>query len=265
MEKVKINMVGGGFQHDICSSHNNIPKYIEWDKRGGASISMHIDTGIQIPIDNTKRNFAWILESSSIIPTLIKWITNNVEYMENNFELIFTHDERLLPLSNKMRRVICNAVPWVKDHKIYNKSKLLSMIGSSKTYCPGHIYRQQIIEKHRRQLDLFGWGHNQIEKKEDGLKDFYYSIAMENDNYSNIFTEKITDCFVTGTIPIFWGSPIIDKFFNEKGIIVLTNDFKVENLSIDLYHSKMEYILENFERAINIPTAEDYIYENFLK
>jgi hypothetical protein len=26
MSKVKINMVGGGFQHDVCSSSGSIPK-----------------------------------------------------------------------------------------------------------------------------------------------------------------------------------------------------------------------------------------------
>ena len=27
------------------------------------------------------------------------------------------------------------------------------------------------------------------------------------------FDEKLIDCFLTGTVPIFWGCPSIDKFF----------------------------------------------------
>jgi len=265
MEKVKINMVGGGFQHEICSSAKNTPKYVEWDKLGNANISIHIDNGIRYPINKLKKNYAWIVESSAFIPDLINWISKNVSYLEDNFELIFTHDKRLLDLSNKFRLVICNAAPWIIDRKIHNKSKLISMIGSTNKFFGGHIYRHQIMEKYKNQMDCFGIGHNPIKNKEEGLNDYYFSIAMENDNYPNIFCEKITDCFATGTIPIFWGTPTIGEFFNENGIIMLTDNFKAEDLSTDLYHSKMEYIKENFERAINLPTAEDYIYENHIK
>jgi len=265
MEKLKINMMGGGFQHEICSSAGNIPKYLEWDKRGNADISMYIDDAMYWPVDETKKNYAWILESSEYIPGLIRRISNDILQLEDKFELIFTHDKRLVGLSKKMRLTICNAVPWVMDRKIHNKTKLVSMIGSTNKFFGGHIYRHQIMEKFRSQMDCFGVGHNQITNKEEGLNDYCFSIAMENGNYPNIFCEKLTDCFATGTIPIFWGTPTIGEFFNEKGIITLTDDFKIEDLSTDLYYSKMEYIKENFERAINLPTAEDYIYENHIK
>jgi hypothetical protein len=267
MEKIKLNMIGGGFQHDICSSHGSIPKYVEWDKTThSGDISIHVDDGIFWQVNNLKKNYALILESSAIIPHLIQHISQNISEIEKKYELIFTHDERLLNMSNKMRLVIPNAVPWVKDRGIHKKTKLISMIASIKTMCPGHNYRQSIAGKFQNKLDLFGSGRSTfIETKEQGLNDYYFSIAMENDNYPNIFCEKITDCFATGTIPIFWGTPTIGKFFNPNGIIMLTDDFKIEDISIDLYNSKMEYIKENYERAINMLTAEDFFYLNYIK
>ena len=266
MEKVKFNMVGGGFQHAYCSSGWSVPKRIEWVKGNHtADISIHIDNAIKQPTNKMKRNYAWICESSSIIPHIIQWVKNNMSYMENNFELIFTHDVRLLSLSPKMKLILPNAVPWVKDYGVHKKSKLVSMIASLKKYCSGHLYRHTIIEKYGHLVDCYGTGHNRIENKEDGLNDYYFSIAMENDNYPNIFCEKITDCFATGTIPIFWGTPTIGEFFNDDGIIMLTDDFKIEDLSVELYHSKMDAILDNYERAINLSTAEDYIYEKYIK
>jgi hypothetical protein len=142
---------------------------------------------------------------------------------------------------------------------------MISMIASNKRYCPGHNYRQLIVERYRDKVDCFGKGHRFIEKKETGLNDYYFSIAMLNDSYPNYFTEILTDCFATGTIPIYWGDPFIGEFFNEKGIIPLTDNFMVEDLSPDLYFSKMEYIKENFERAINLPVAEDYVFEKYIK
>lgn len=258
-------MVGGGFQHEICSSAGSIPKYIEWDKSGGANISIHIDNAIQQPINKTKRNYAWLLESSAIIPALINWVSNNISYLEDNFELIFTNDKRLLPLSNKFKLVIGSAVPWVTNRGVHNKSKLISMIASTKVSTEGHKYRQVIAEKYKNSVDCFGTGRNRINTKEEGLNNYYFSIAMLNANYPDYFTDILTDCFATGTIPIYWGTPTIGEYFNINGIISLTDDFKVEDLSSDLYHSKMEYVLDNFERAINFSIGEDYIYENYIK
>jgi len=265
MDKFKINMVGGGFQHDICSSSGSVPEFIEWDKNGNANVSMHIDYGINIPVNKLRKNYAWFSESFAIHSQLFSSIHNIIPYLEENFELIFTHDKRLIPLSNKIKLALPNAVPWVNEYKIHQKSKLISMIASTKLMCPGHQYRQEIAEKYKGKVDRFGSGYDFIQKKEDALKDYYFSIQMENYTYPNYFTEKITDCFVTGTIPIFWGIPNIGEFFNESGIIFLTDDFKVEDLSIELYYSKMDAIKDNFDRAIKIPTAEDYIYNNYIK
>ena len=266
MDKIKINMVGGGFQHDICSSSGNVPRYVEWIKGNhNANISIHIDNAIMQPTNKTKKNYAWILESSDIIPNIIQWVHNNIFYLENNFELIFTHDKRLLPLSDKFRLIITNAVPWVIDRKIHKKTKLVSMIASTKLYCEGHRYRQIIVEKYKDSLDCFGTGRNRIATKEEGLNDYYFSFAIHNANYPNFFTEIITDCFATGTIPIYWGTSAINEFYNENGIIVLTDNFKLEDMTTDLYYSKKEAVEENFERVNNLPTAEDYIYENYMK
>jgi hypothetical protein len=178
--------------------------------------------------------------------------------------LIFTHDKRLLNLSPKFKYVIGNSVPWVQEFKIYNKTKLISMIASSKIMCPGHVFRQEIIKKYRGVVDHYGSGFNYIQKKEDGLKDYCFSIAMENDNYPGIFCEKITDCFATGTIPIFWGDPTIGETFNKDGIIML-EDFDYNKISMDLYLSKIDAIKENFEKILKWPIAEDYMYLNYIK
>ena len=267
MEKVKINMVGGGFQHAHSSVSWFHPKYVEWIKDSHtANISIHIDYGIMHQSNKTKRNFAWISEVSSINPSLFQWVFSHVNFLEENFEYIFTYDKRLLPLSNKMRIVPCSSKTWIIDPKIHNKSKMVSMFISVKKSTHGQAYRHEILRKYGDKVDYFGTGvAKYIPNKEEGLNDYYYSIAIENDNYPNCITEKIIDCFATGTIPIYWGTSAISEFFNNNGIIFLSNDLKIEDLSVNLYQSKMEYIKENFEIAIKWPITEDYIYENYIK
>jgi hypothetical protein len=131
--------------------------------------------------------------------------------------------------------------------------------------CSEHFFRQEMIQKFSGKCDHFGRGYNEIKNKEDGLKDYCFSIVIENATYPNMFTEKITDCFVTGTIPIYYGINNIGDFFYKNGIIVLTDDFKIEELSFDLYYSKMDSIKNNFEISMNLLSSEDYIYKNFIE
>lgn len=263
--KIPINMIGGGFYHDICSCAGSEPNLIEWKKDGSATISIHIDYHIQQPVDTTKRNFAWLSESKTINPNLYDWSIQNVNYLNNTFELIFTNDKSLLELSPKFKLVICSARPWVKEYGIFPKTKLVSMIASNKVSCPEHQLRKYVIDKYKNQIDLYGRGYLNISDKSIGLNDYYFSVCMENLTYSNGYSEKITDCFATGTIPIYYGSPDIGEVFNQNGIIWLQEELKIEDLTPELYWSKIDAIQDNFERAINFPIAEDWIYKTYIK
>jgi hypothetical protein len=279
MNKFKMNLIGGGFTHHIqCSSALNTNKYVEWVLDNSAPISVHVDDAIFRPIDTSKYNVAWLAESSAIIPQVIEHVKQNTNNVLDVYDMFITHDFRLLTISPKFRYVPTNALPWVQNKQIYTKTKMISMIGSAKTLCPGHEYRQEIINKYSNQIDHFGNGFpghelpwtyvdesgNVESGKLLGLKDYRFSIAMENDNYDVILCEKITDCFVTGTIPIFWGTSKITELFNPDGIILL-EDFDIEMCTEDYYNSKTDAIKENFEIASNMLSAEDYFYVNYIK
>jgi hypothetical protein len=73
-----------------------------------------------------------------------------------------------------------------------------------------------------------------------------FSIIIENSKEDYMFTEKLIDCFLTGTIPIYYGCPSIGLFFNDKGILHF-NNYKecidiLKNISSELYYSYMKYI-----------------------
>lgn len=50
-------------------------------------------------------------------------------------------------------------------------------------------------------------------------QDYKFSIAFENSSMSGYTTEKIVQAFAARTIPIYWGDPVIDRYFNEKAYI----------------------------------------------
>ena len=45
----------------------------------------------------------------------------------------------------------------------------------------------------------------------------------------------------------------------------LNDEFMIEDLSWDLYYSKMDSIKNNFKTAMNMLVAEDYIYLKYIK
>lgn len=264
MNRLKVNMIGGGFQHTV-STNGMEPKYIKWVKRPyTAPISIHIDHAILSETNPNTKNYAWLCESKTIINHLYDWCANNIEILKSKYVSVFTHDANLSSISDIFVLTQCSSKSFLLEGKIYPKSKLVSMIASSKRMCQEHLYRQEIIKKFSNKCDHFGRGFNELVNKEDGLKDYCFSFALENATYSNMVTEKITDCFMTGTIPIYYGIQNINDYFNPEGIITLTNDFKIEDLSFDLYRSKIKAVQENLQLSMDLLLAEDYITKNFL-
>jgi hypothetical protein len=139
---------------------------------------------------------------------------------------------------------------------------MISFITSNKNFTDGHKVRLEWVDKIGDQVDLFGRGFNEIENKEEGLCDYMFSVVIENGAYESYYTEKILDCFATGTIPVYLGSPDIGDHFNKDGIIELSDEFDV---SEEIYYSKMDTIKENLEKVKEIEVLEDFIYLNYLK
>lgn len=266
---ITLNMIGGGFTHDICSSAHNIPKYVVWDKtHHDGDISVHIDDAVfTIPPNKNKLNIAWFCESPYFMrPYTSKFDIPEVkEQLLKNYKFIFTSDKELVKKHPEIKYTHTHACAWVKNRQIFPKTKWASIIASAKRESIGHKIRHWIVDQYKDHLDIYGGGYNPILEKGIGLNDYFYSFAIENIKVDGYFTEKISDCFATGTIPIYWGDETLSDYFVEKGIIRLIDEFDPSILTKELYESKMNIIKENFERVSNLPCAEDYIYLNYIK
>jgi hypothetical protein len=265
MSKFKINL----FCNDSLlpsTSDKNVSKYTEWVKDGSGEINLYVNQKcLDVFSDtSTKRRYIWLLESRQIIPNIFDFVEKNHEFLLTRCDGIFTCDKELCKIPG-FKYVISNAAPWVEDRKIFDKTKLVSMISSNKSYTEGHKKRLEYVNQFKDMVDLYGRGIKDIACKEDGLRDYMFSISIENAVYDTYFTEKLTDCFSTGTIPIFYGSDKVVEYFNEDGIIFLDENFNISILTEELYNSKKDAIVDNFERSINLPIAEDYMFENYFQ
>lgn len=108
------------------------------------------------------------------------------------------------------------------EFTVPEKTKTMSCIASRLQQFKGHRKRFNFIEtllKEIPAIDLFGKGRRYIPNKMDGLLPYRYSIAIENTSASYYFTEKITDCFLAYTVPVYYGCKNISKYFPERSFI----------------------------------------------
>ncbi|MBU9698223.1 hypothetical protein GU927_010240 [Rhodobacteraceae bacterium HSP-20] len=107
-----------------------------------------------------------------------------------------------------------------------DKTRHLSVIASAKRDLEGHRLRHTIIAALRERCiaaDILGRGYAPFGQKEDGLAPYQYSIIIENVREKSYFTEKLVDALLCRTIPIYWGAPDIDCYFDPAGMIIVTS------------------------------------------
>ena len=270
MNKKNMSLVGDTFTHLTggnkgYSVHGKVSKNIKWVPDQQSDITFYIDSTLeQAEFDNfSSKKFGWLLESKYITPLIVEKIKNEYEKYCEIFDLIFTHNEELILLNPDKFKFVPAQGFWIKEPMVYQKSKLVSMISSKKSVTVGHKKRVGYADTYSNKLDLYGRGYRDIELKEQGLNDYMFSVAIENGSYETYFTEKILDCFATGTIPIYWGSPDINKYFDDSSIL-LVDETNLDILCEDLYYENIESIKFNLQQAKKFEVLEDYIYNTYL-
>ncbi|MDR2119062.1 MAG: hypothetical protein LBP25_05975 [Tannerellaceae bacterium] len=207
----------------------------------------------------------WLFSQESPIE-LYKWHIRSFRY----FSRVYTFwDKRYSPDIIHSQ----TALPWhinksydellhlTKTEAVSNKKKTLSWITSDAKDKDGHILRmsfKDFLLQENMNFDLWGRGFTPIDDKFDGLYPYKYSIAIENHSCNDYWTEKITDCFLSWTVPVYYGAKNITKYFPEKSMILIDPNDRKKSLSIiqdaienNLFEEKVNYIEEARDLILN--------------
>lgn len=147
-------------------------------------------------------------------------------------------------------------VPLDQWH-VYPKSRLCSIIASTKAYAPGHKLRHEAVAMLRNvgfDCDVLGHGYRPIPTKRDGLADYMFSIVIENSVSGSgaYMTEKIIDALAVGTVPVYWGAESATQIFG-SGILPWNSIDELRallpSLTPLLYASLLPDIEANVDRA----------------
>jgi len=270
-------IIDSAFSHLTHSCHDRGSSLIRWDRTTPSSdyVGDLFFTDYTLGLSGRfprARKIAWILEPRAINGHIYNMFMDNSNLP---FDLVISSDiEFLNTISNTYKT---EWVPvggcWIKDRDclVYEKTKSISIIASGKKITEGHNLRHQCIDNLGSLIsgNCFGGGYNKIPYKLEGLRDYRFHIVIENSRSGGYFTEKIIDCFATGTVPIYWGDPLIGEIFDTSGMIIFRN---VDHLSqivneiledpVSAYESKRSGIERNFGISKEYYLSEDWMIKN---
>lgn len=109
-----------------------------------------------------------------------------------------------------------------KKMEMPEKTKLLSVISSNKVFTQGHQDRLRFVEILKShfgdRLDVFGRGIRDFKDKWEVLAPYKYHIAIENSQTPYYFTEKLTDSFIAGAYPFYYGCTNVTDYYPEEAM-----------------------------------------------
>jgi hypothetical protein len=204
--------------------------------------------------------------------------------------MILASDEHILkacPNSIKFAPASSWILPEVYDTiDIHRKLPRISSLTGWKNFTDGHKYRQELYFNQlsiQLPIDWYRSGQppfiddikdnklidSTLSAKSSLFLDYQYSIVIENVSDNNMFTEKLIDCLITKTIPIYWGCPNIHEYFDTSGWILL-NDTTVDELVnkckiLPDYISQMATVTRNYETAKQYTNYEQRIAETITR
>jgi hypothetical protein len=274
---------GGGYSGPMFKNDQMIWHKVSHDQVTPEDLVVYTNNELEESLKHTvRKRVAWLLESRGIAWPSYHFIEDNFEA----FDVIFTCNDSIVDLDPNRCIYIPRGGCWIRaeDHRIYEKTRLVSFMSSGKGFegwsAIGHRLRPDLyhiltqmggdlgtrLERAgiKQQIGIYGkiTGNN-MPYKLPALKDYMFHITVENMIDHTYFTEKLIDCFVTGTVPIFRGSHKIDRFFNPDGIIFFDGLEELTDILADLtdddYHQRRQAIAENFERVREFLLPEDWM------
>ena len=240
--------------------------------KGEEFIECYDDSAVQDCDTYAEKSIALMIEPRSIMP----W---GYDFLENGgykrFKYVFTHDSKLLRTLPNAKKIIVASV-WTRSD--VPKTKDISLVCSFKEMCKLHKVRKTIADLYKDApfVDVYGDWQSKVQTKwvepEEYLRDYRYSIVIENYIDDEYFTEKILNCFANKVVPIYLGARDIGKWFNRRGIIQVDDWRDLANIEFKYFYPRTfktyydgikEYIDENYEMSQYFSTFENWFFNEY--
>ena len=184
----------------------------------------------------------------------------------------YKENENFVSAPSVMFSHLLGKAGFYRNNDNFNKQKKLSIcVSVSKTpgKNPMYDFRRELVFKileSNLDCDIFGWGweisdpryKGSPDNKAEALLPYEYSIAIENSLLDGYISEKLFDCFLSNTVPVYYGTQTADTIYNPKSFLRLpyTNEpSRIVDWLQELTKSEtgsnlkyQDYIIESKER-----------------
>ena len=202
----------------------------------------------------------WIKEAEDISKFKKEAIENH-----KKFDIILAYDEEILEKCENSH-FMAFGTTWISDFDFnIPKEFKVSHLTGHKEMTFFHLLRKKIHYKQRKiiipidfYISKYGGVENAFDNKilgdsKNPMFDSQFHITIENSRQKNYFTEKLIDCFITKTIPIYCGCENIENFFDVRGMIIATNLKEIiiacNSLTENDYNKMLKFVKKNYETA----------------
>ena len=238
-----------------------------------------------------KINPSVILVNIPIEPPVITPLHNKAILSSMPFDRIITwNDELALQGPPFLKANIGEAIITEESVPLisFKQKEFLVAITSSKLIKhKNSIYQERFtafnfFSRKSEGIDLYGVGWDKTsysfvktsyrgmcDTKKDVLKRYKFSICFENaKNYPGLITEKIFDCFASGTVPIYYGAPNVSDYIPENCFINFSQFSSYEELYrflINMTESEYQHYLDAVKEFIKTPEYYEFTSKQFAE
>lgn len=253
-----------------------------------ANIDLPVNKKVECFIDNT------IPQSLNPVPedtirffvTTEGWHDYNKIISDNPqaYTYLLTQYPDLLKLPRTVKLIgngsFVNPAPDIK------KKFGVSIVMTNRNVVPGHPLRHELYARRKEvkiPFDIYRGTWNQFGPIEDTLPmppwpnrkekimvfDCMFHVCIEGFRNSYYYSEKLIDCLITKTVPLYWGHTEIGEYFNDNGMIIIDTVDDIirvcNQLTPEVYERFLPVLGDNYQRGLRVYKYEDILKEAMLK
>ncbi len=247
------------------------PEHFEWCRKWCDSLYTWFTNWTVDQVANYfPKKVAWLIEPPSIETWPYRYIPTHRFY----FDAILTYDKRLLDTNDNRFKFAPHGGSWIDWDLwgMYEKTKDVCMIVSDKKESEGHKLRHEIAKEFGDRIDVYGPSYQRFDRKFDVLRDYRYCVVVESVKMDYYFSEKLIDPISVGCVPVYWGCPSINEYFESAGIICFNDQQELGRIieggkatggNVGDYRERKSAIEANLETAKQYRMPEDWMYEHY--
>jgi len=214
---------------------------------------------IQVEPEAIFGNEKQLIENASQYYAILTYNANVLKACKNAYKYVYgttwiTPDQyNNIDISKKVFRItsITGSKSGLAGYKLrrnsYNQQNLITSV-PTRFFISGHSHNIP-ARKNKNTPKL------NVKNKISVFTDSQFSLVIENSRQENYFTEKLCDCVITKTIPVYWGCPNIGEYFDTTGWIILEDESvehlakKINALTPEYYINHIKTVEKNFKRV----------------